>query len=123
MSVHTALSGFIEEKLLNTHTSMPCEVLSFKNGEAVLRPLFLRTTKDSKNIPYEPIISVPCIKQRLKVNNGEPQVYEPVYYKGDIVFVVFSERALDNVLGGKLADPEFNRRHAIEDAVIVGLIK
>lgn len=121
MSVNKALNGFIEEKLLNLHTAMPCKVISFNGSEATVQPLFMRIDKEGAK-PYAPILSVPCTKQRFKVNGGLPQLYEPVYQPGDKVYVVFSERALDNVLSGKIADPQFNRRHSIEDAVIVGLM-
>jgi hypothetical protein len=115
-----ALNGFIEEKLLNLHTAMPCKVLSVSGSEATIQPLFMRIDKEGAK-PYSPILSVPWVRHRLMVD-GITKMYEPVYQSGDKVLVVFSERALDNVLGGKIADPEFNRRHSIEDAVIVGLM-
>lgn len=122
MSAYTAINAIIEEKLLNLHTAMPCKVLSYANGEATIQPLYLKVSKHEEG-PYPPIEGVPVLKQRFKVNGGAPQTYEAVYQKGDIVLVVFSERALDNVMTGKIAHPEFNRRHSINDAVIVGLIQ
>ena len=122
MSAYTAINAIIEEKLLNLHTAMPCKVLSYANGEATIQPLYLKVSKHEEG-PYPPIEGVPVLKQRFKVNGGTPQTYEAEYQKGDIVLVVFSERALDNVMTGKIAHPEFNRRHSINDAVIVGLIQ
>lgn len=122
MSINTALNAFIEEKLLNLHTAMPCRVLSFSNGEATVQPLFLKVTNGEQQ-QYNPIEGVPVLKQRYKINGGAPQIYESVYQPGDKVFVVFSERALDHVLSGNIADPEFNRHHDLNDAVIVGLIQ
>ena len=122
MSAYTAINAIIEEKLLNLHTAMPCKVLSYANGEATIQPLYMKVSKHEEG-PYPPIEGVPVLKQRFKVNDGAPQTYEAVYQKGDIVLVVFSERALDNVMTGKIAHPEFNRRHSINDAVIVGLIQ
>lgn len=122
MSMNTALNGFIEEKLLNLHTAMPCKVLSFNGAEATIQPLFLKTTNEGQE-QYPVIEGVPVLKHRFKVNGSAPQLYESVYQPGDKVYVVFSERALDHVLGGDVADPEFNRRHSLEDAVIVGLIQ
>ena len=133
MSAYTAINAIIEEKLLNLHTAMPCKVLSYANGEATIQPLYLKVSKHEEG-PYPPIEGVPVLKQRFKysyedgtpagtINRTKTTIFETVYEKGDIVLVVFSERALDNVMTGKIAHPEFNRRHSINDAVIVGLIQ
>ena len=38
--------------------------------------------------------------------------------KGDVVLVVFSERALDYILtDGQPQDPQLRRRHALDDAI------
>ena len=121
MSIYDALNGFIEEKLMNLHTAMPCKVLSYENNEATIQPLFMKTTKEGKK-PYPIIEGVPVLKQRFNVD-GVTKTYQSVYQAGDIVLVVFSERALDHVLNGEIADPQFNRRHSIQDAVILGGIQ
>lgn len=131
--LNNALNAFVEEKLLNLHTSMPCKVLSFDGKEATVQPLFLKTTQDEQ-AKYPPIEGVPVLKQRFKYTYDDTTIHgdvtktvtlmhEAVYEAGDIVLVVFSERALDNVLSGSIADPQFNRRHSLSDAIIVGLIQ
>ena len=48
--------------------------------------------------------------------------YVPILQSGDMVFVVFSERALDDVLNGDIAYAAQSRHHALNDAVIVGVM-
>ena len=122
MSMYEAINGFVEEKLMNLHTAMPCKVLSYENNEATIQPLFMKTTKDGQR-PYPIIEGVRGLKNHLHVKDEKPKCYCTTYYPGDIVLVIFSERALDHVLNGEIADPQFNRRHSIQDAIILGVIQ
>jgi len=89
------------EHLNNLHTSMPCEVIEYHpdDHEADIQPQFQRI-KGGETKEYPMIEKVPALKH---VDPLSP---------GDIVLVVFAERALDFV--GK-------RRHDLRDAVIIGV--
>ncbi|MFB6475781.1 Gp138 family membrane-puncturing spike protein [Paenibacillus glucanolyticus] len=119
-----ALNALIEEKLLNLHTGMPCKVISFDDSSmrAIVQPLFMTKEMGASPEALPLIQDVPVLKHRFKVDGGQPQVYEPVYEAGDIVFVAFAQRALDDALGGQMVYPDFNRRHDLNDAVILGVI-
>lgn len=54
----------------------------------------------------------------MKLDDKNYYVYDPLK-KGDVVFIVFSNRNLDNFEGGKYAK-DTERMHSINDAVIIG---
>ena len=118
------LKTFIRQHLLHLHTAMPARIVSYDETRrrATIQPLHM--TKEVGRPPRElPIVqNVPVLAQRFRVNGGEPQEYVPVYEPGDIVFVAFSERALDSVLagGGRPVLPDSTRHHSLNDAVILG---
>jgi hypothetical protein len=118
------LKTFIRQHLLNLHTAMPARVVRYNETKyrAVIQPLFM--TKEVGRAPRAlPVIqNVPVLSQQFRVNGGEPQEYTPVYQEGDVVFVAFSERALDAVLAGgsRVVLPDSTRHHSLNDAVILG---
>lgn len=118
---------------------------------AKVQPLFMTKEVGREPEALKPIEGVPVLFQRYKVKNLEPisvttDAGEHGQYTGsgahmhniltfkesvemipdlrpdDVVMVVFSQRALDNVLSGQVAYPGINRHHDIQDAVIVGLM-
>lgn len=131
------------------NTAMPCKVLSFdeSTSTAKIQPLFMVKEVGKAPEALSPIEGVPVLGMRYKIKSpygasisglvgvhgpvdGSNSViapkqeieYVPFLKKGDIVYAVFAQRALDNVLGGKVAYPEINRHHDTQDAVIVGLM-
>ncbi|WP_105956177.1 Gp138 family membrane-puncturing spike protein [Apilactobacillus quenuiae] len=54
----------------------------------------------------------------MKLNNKNCYVYDPLK-KGEVVFIVFSNRNLDDFHGGKYTK-DSERMHSINDAVIIG---
>ena len=50
----------------------------------------------------------------------DPIMFKVMYYPGDIVFVVFAERALSGTQNGNEVLPNVNRRHDLADAVVIG---
>ncbi|WP_157930360.1 Gp138 family membrane-puncturing spike protein [Mycobacteroides abscessus] len=118
---------------------------------AKIQPLFMTKEVGREPEALPPIDGVPVLFQRYKINNlkpisistdaGEHAQYTgsgghehksltfkqsvemiPDLRSGDVVLVVFSQRALDNVSSGKVAYPGINRHHDLQDAVIVGVI-
>ena len=118
-------NSLIEERIANLHTCMPCKVLSYNesSGTADVVPLFMRKYIDNPPQKYTPITSVPVLKRKYRDASGAISVEEVIYEKGDIVVVIFAERAIDNVLSGNIADPKFNRKHDLKDAIIIGLLR
>lgn len=118
------LKIFIREHLLSLHTAMPARIVSYneERRRATIQPLFM--TKEVGKPPRQlPVVqNVPVLSHRFQIGVGDPQTYVPVYEPGDIVFVAFSERALDAVMagGGRPVLPDSSRHHSINDAVIIG---
>lgn len=118
------LKTFIRQHLLALHTAMPARIVSYDEvrRRATIQPLHM--TKEVGQAPRElPLVqNVPVLVHRLRVDGGEPREYVPVYQPSDIVFVAFSERALDSVLagGGRPVLPDSSRHHSLNDAVILG---
>ena len=88
--------GLIEERLTNLHTAMPCRVRKFNeaNGTADIVPLFMRKFKGKPPQAMPMLINVPVIKRKYR-KDGVIEVEDTVYESGDIVLVVFVERAMD----------------------------
>jgi len=118
---------------------------------AKIQPLFMTKEVGKEPKTPSPIENVPVSFQRYKLNNNESisistdagthsqrsgsgshnhnsltfnQSVEmvPDLQKDDIVLVVFAQRALDNVKGGKVAYPSITRHHSKKDAMIVGIL-
>jgi hypothetical protein len=137
----TFFNGLLTETILNLHTAMPCKVLSYNEStrRAKIQPLFMMKEFGREPEVLSPVEDVPVLYQRFKVNNGEPfpmkingttqtaeidqeLIFTPVIKAGDVVLAVFCQRAIDDVLTGKVAYPDTNRTHDIHDAVIVGVL-
>ncbi len=134
----TFFRDLISEHILNLHTAMPCKVLSFNENEktAKIQPLFKYKERNQEPITRPPIEDVPVLYQRFKTVDTRATSEDPLQYtdeevirefipileKGDVVMVVFSERALDDVLGGSVAYPSAHRKHSLNDAVIIGVM-
>lgn len=109
--------------LTSINTAMPCKVLSFNESDctAKIQPLYKVKEVGHESTILPPIEGVPVLKQNYKVNGGTVQEYIPVLNSGDIVLVVFCQRAIDEALEGKIADNLGSRMFSLIDAVIVGV--
>lgn len=109
------LDGLLLQALADLHTAMPCRVESYDegNGTANVLPLFKRKFKDSAPEPLPKLVGVQVTKRKYK-ESGVVKVENTCYEPGDIVLVVFAERALDG---------NGNRMHSLEDGIIVGLLR
>lgn len=109
--------------LTSINTAMPAKILSYDEVKctAKIQPLFKAKEEGKEPVNLPPIEGVPALKQKYRVNGGAVQTYTPVYNVGDVVLVVFSQRALDGAKKGNIVYPGTNRMFSIHDAVIVGL--
>jgi len=98
---------------------MPAKIESFdpQKLKATVTPLFKRKFNGQDQAVSMPII----VEVPVACLYAGGFIIRPPYKKGDIVLLIFAQRALDNVIGtGKEADPEINRMHALDDAILVG---
>jgi hypothetical protein len=105
---------------------MPCKVERYNEdeGTADVVPLFMIVYADGWKEAYELVTNVPVVKRKWKDDQGTINVETPFYESGDIVLVVFAERALDNAMVSRSpVDPGSSRKHSIDDAIIVGLLR
>ncbi|MBD8026416.1 hypothetical protein H9636_07060 [Ureibacillus sp. Re31] len=109
--------------LTSINTCMPAKILEYDKNkcEAKIQPLFKIKVKGKDNpVTLPPIEGVPALKNRYEVD-GAIKEYKPIYNKGEIVLVVFSQRALDDAQNGDLVYPGTARMFSIHDAVIMGV--
>jgi hypothetical protein len=144
-----AIDTLIKHIKLSIHTFAPARVVSFNESkqEADIEVLFMAVDKYGGTSKYPLIPAVPVLGMRYKIKQAYPAtvtgltdedgsvngsaatikpkqevVYTPHLLPGDIVFVAFSERAIDN-LQAKPFDPGYRRMFDMRDAVIVGGFK
>lgn len=115
--------ALIRKIKLSIHTIAPARVLSYNEKErtANVELLFLSLNKDEELSKQAPIEDVPVLGMRYKVN-GVIDDFIPYLKTDDVVFVGFTERALDNLEGPKTFDPEFLRTHSVKDAIVLGVL-
>lgn len=111
------MDGIFLEALAEVNTCMPARIETFDpvKMKAVVTPLFKKTFDGQEPVSMPPIVEVPvsCLR-------AGGFVIRPPYKKGDIVLLIFAQRALDNVIGtGQEADPEISRMHALDDAIVL----
>ena len=112
--IDKVIQNMINENLYDLHTCMLCRVISFNesNRTATIIPIPQRKYKDGRIVNYPVISNV--LTLRRKTRPFIDILLDVVFYEsGDIVLVVFSERALDGV---------GDRKHDLTDAVILGVI-
>lgn len=114
---------FKQDILLSINTTMPAKVLAYDQAskEAKVQPLY--KTKEQGHSPVSlPVLEgVPALSHRFEVD-GVVKEYKPVLNPGDVVLLSFSQRELDDVLGGQPAYPSPNRLFPLTGAVIIGVI-
>lgn len=98
--------------LLGIHTTAPARVVEYHAGdkEADIELLFMTAYLDGSTERYPLIEGAPVLKHVGALS------------KGDVVFVAFSERALDNLQKTPF-DPDATRMHDVKDAVILGVLE
>lgn len=117
--------GMIEERLAHVRTAIPCRIEKYDEtkGTADVVPLFMIKNKDEAPQPLPMQVSVPVLKQK-KRSGDTIYVETPYYDRGDIVLVVYCDRAIDRLEAtSQPFDPEFERKHALEDGIIIGFLR
>lgn len=112
------ISAMLNQALDDVHTALPARVERFDpetlRGEVV--PLIKRRFErggEPESLP--PILDVPFVMPK-----AGPFIMRWPVRRGDVVLVVFSERALDYIMtDGRPQDPRLRRRHALDDAIAV----
>ncbi|WP_341320819.1 Gp138 family membrane-puncturing spike protein [Solibacillus sp. FSL H8-0523] len=115
--------GYRSEILTSINTAMPCKVLSFDEATctAKIQPLFKTKEFNKEPLALAPIEDVPVLYQRFKMHNTSEIIeFYPHLQAGDVVQVVFNQRAIDDAQNGSIVYPGA-RMFSVHDAVIVGV--
>jgi len=112
--IDKVIQNMINENLYDLHTCMLCTIVSFNalNLTATVRPIPQKKYKDGRVENYSAISNVPTLRRKTRPSI-DVVIDTPFYQSGDIVVVIFSERALDG---------KGDRKHDLTDAIILGVI-
>ncbi|WP_100488549.1 Gp138 family membrane-puncturing spike protein [Sporolactobacillus pectinivorans] len=98
---------------LSLYVSAPAKVLKYNSGAhtASVQPLFL-TVDSNDNVDDWPLVEdAPVLKH---VGDLAP---------GNVVLLLFADRAIDNMHGADMIDPDSTRTHDLTDAFVIGVIQ
>lgn len=118
MRISELVRALIDQTLEDVHTALPARVEKFDpttlRGEVV--PLVKRRLGvNGDPVPLPPIVDVP-----FWMPKAGPFVLRLPVAKGDVVLLVFAERAMERLLlDGTPQDPGRSRRHALDDAIAI----
>lgn len=117
-SLAKLVDAVIFKRLAAMCVAFPCKVVSFneETSLAVVQPLLQVT--DS---PPSPIENVPVLGHKYRTASGAIKKEKYFLEKGDMVYVVCSDRQIKDSLHGNIAEPSSRRIHDRNDAVIVGV--
>lgn len=115
-----AISAVVRGIKVSLNTFAPARVVNFYEAtqEADVEILFLTKNKQDELNRHPMIVRAPVQSMRYKVD-GVVKSYTPVLQKGDVVFVAFAQRSLDNFRATPF-DPDDLRTHDIRDAIVLG---
>jgi|GEM_PF-1618599 hypothetical protein len=114
------MKKLIDQELKELHVALPAKIENY-DPETMIAEITLLSKKilNDEEVTIPKIIEVP-----VGHLNAGPFVIRPPYQKGDVVQVLFNERALDKLL--ITGDPEsvkYKRKHAFDDAVVIKGLK
>lgn len=116
-SLNEVISRAIETRLLDVHTAMPGQIVSYNssNQSCTVQLSIKKKYEDGTLINIPQITNVPVVFPRA----GKAFISMPLK-AGDNVLVIFSERAMDLFLNlGGIVDPKDPRKHHITDAIAI----
>ena len=119
-NIKNTLRNMIENRIGDIHTALPARIEKYDHETMYATVVLLNKKKlGEEMVEIPPIVEVPVAHL-----NANMFVIRPPYKKGDIVQVVFNEKALDKLLiTGKSEKVKFTRSHKIDDAVVVSGLK
>lgn len=113
MAIETKFIDALTQRIrLQVHTGAPARVVKYHadTKEADIQLLFLVVEKNGQSESYPLIERAPVLK------------HVGPLAMGNIVYVAFAERALDNLQNVPF-DPDAHRMHDVRDAIVLGVIE
>lgn len=118
--VNRTIKAMIKDRMDEIHTALPARIEGY-NAKTMYAKITLLNKKEleGEHVQIPLIIEVPVAHL-----NAGGFVIRPPYKKGDIVQVIFNERALDKLLiTGESEEPKLTRKFSYDDAVVVKGLK
>lgn len=114
------IKNLVDQELSNLHVALPARIEKYDPAKLRAEVILLsKTNHEGKEVEFPPILECP-----VRTLKAGPFIIRPPYQKGDIVQVLFNERALDQLLiTGKTESVIYKRRHSLDDAVVIGGLK
>jgi hypothetical protein len=118
--INRTIKAIIEDRIDSIHTALPAKIKSY-DAKTMYAEVILLNKKEleGEQVQIPPVVEVPVAHL-----NADRFVIRPPYSKGDIVQVIFNERALDKLLiTGKSEEVKLTRKFSYDDAVVVKGLK
>jgi hypothetical protein len=110
----------INDAVSNIHTSLPAKINKY-DAEKMRAEI---TLISKQNLEGEMVEIPPVLEVPVGFMKAGPFIIRPPFKKGDVVVVVFSEKAIDQLLiSGKSEEVKYTRMHSIDDAIIVNSLQ
>lgn len=110
----------INDAVNDIHTSLPAKINKY-DAKKMRAEITLLNKQDLEGnlVEIPPVLEVPVGFMKA----GQFIIRQP-YQKGDVVVVVFSEKAIDKLLiSGNPENPKYKRKHSLDDAIIVNSLQ
>lgn len=117
MELNDIIRRIVDNKISELHTCLPARIEKYDPQKLRAEITLLNKAElEGGEVIIPPIIEVP-----VRVLKAGPFLIRPPYEKGDVVLVIFSERALDKLLiTGEPESVQLTRKHALDDALVLG---
>lgn len=111
------VQSMIDEKLNNLHTALICKItkVDLVKMKASIKPLNKKKFKEKDPVDLPLIENVP-----ISIITAGDFYIRPPYQVGDLVIAVFSERRIDEIMNFAKDTGRGQRKHSLDDAIIVG---
>ncbi|WP_018250311.1 Gp138 family membrane-puncturing spike protein [Orenia marismortui] len=120
MNLNKLIKGMLDKELEDIHIALPAKIQNY-DPEKMIADIVVLAKKElgEEEVEIPPVLEVPV--SHFKAG---PFIIRPPYNRGDVVQVLFNERAIDNLLASNRAEsPEFNRKHSLDDAIVIAGLK
>jgi hypothetical protein len=117
MELKDLVKEWIDQDLEELNVALPAMIEKY-DPEALIASITVLARKklNGKAVTIPPIVEVPVV-----VYKAGPFVMRPPYKPGDVVQVLFNQRALDSLMvSGKPQEVTLTRRFSMDDAVVIG---
>jgi hypothetical protein len=110
----------INDAVSDIHTSLPAKINKY-DAEKMRAEI---TLISKQNLEGEMVEIPPVLEVPVGFMKAGKFIIRPPFQKGDVVVVVFSEKAIDQLLiSGKSEEVKYTRMHSIDDAIIVNSLQ